>query len=311
MGGGAALAGGVLGAIGGGQEDVSSTSSRIILPRPSEFEKTAFEDQKKRFREFSEFTDLGPGREDVTRGLQAQRELADFFGQRAQGPSLLLSRGQDVAQQLFAPQRLAISQAFEQAGVQTSRLSAQLGRQTDDPILRAKLAQAQAQQTGLLASQQQATSLQLGRQFGQEQFASQERAAVGRARILGGLGQQATESRLRAFQVGRGIIESERRFNLARAGQESITRGGGGLKGAIAGGLAGAGAGLGAAGQFAQLGQIGAPSGGGGFGGGGGGGFATPTFASSGFQTPRFGQSAAQGFGGPTLVGGSQFGPGF
>jgi len=266
----AAGAGAALGAFGGGQADVSTSTRRLNLPGRSILEKTVEDQSLASFRDLQRFAAAGPGVGDVSRGLQAQRELAEEVGR---GPGLLLSRGQDVAQQLFAPQRLALQQQFEQQGVETSRLSAQLGRQVDDPILRAKLAQAQGQQLGVLGSQQAALSLQLGRQFGQEQLAGR----AGRAQILGGLGQQAFGTQQGLLGLGQNVLAQERQFRLARAGVTETTTSGGGLKGAITGALGGAGAGL----NLAQ--------GLGSFGGGGGGGAQQFGFAQ---QAPQGGPGA-------------------
>jgi len=248
MGAEAAIGGAVLGGVAGAQEDVTTQTREISLPLQTRTEVELEQEPLRRFRMLEEFAAVGPGRPDVARAFQAQRELAETVGR---GPAVLLSRGQAVAERLFAPQRLALQQQFEQAGIETGRLSAQLGRQVDDPILRAKLAQAQGRQLGVLGAQQGAVALQLGQQFGQQQLTGQ----VGRAQILGGLGQQAFGTQQALLGLGSQLIQTERAFRLQQAGQTVTGVSGGGLKGAITGALGGAAGGL----KLAQ-----------GFGGGGG-----------------------------------------
>jgi len=276
MGGEAAIAGAVLGGIAGFGGEESTATSRLFLQPASELERTSRDISQEQLDQLSEFTGIGPGRAEVADALTAQRTLADEVIKG--GPGILLSRGQSVAEQLFAPQRLAIQQQFEQAGVETSRLSAQLGRQVDDPILRAKLAQAQGRQVGVLGAQQQATALQLGRQFGQEQFQQRIGGLQARAQILGGLSQQAFGRRQQLFGLGQQALSAERQFRLGTATRETTTTRGGGLGGAIGGALSGVGAGLSAATSFQAL----------------GGGQAPLTFApqQQQFQAPQFGQSA-------------------
>lgn len=165
------------------------------------------------------------------RGGQAQAE-GDIDAARAESMTLMdmlrgaqggpskqnILQGQKFAQQIFAPQQQALQQQFQQAETDTSRLAARLGRQVDDPILRAKLAQAQGQQVGQLQAQQGAFAAQSAQGFQTQALDLQNQLAG----IRGGLATQALQNRQALMGMGQSLLSQERQFRLASAGQQTV-----------------------------------------------------------------------------------------
>lgn len=103
-----------------------------------------------------------------------------------------ISGAQRFTQDIFAPQQVAMRQAFEQQAQQNNRLATRLGRSADDPILAAKLAQEQTRQLQQLESQKTAFSAQnaedrMGRQLSLSELLRNQ--ALQNRQMIAGFGQ--------------------------------------------------------------------------------------------------------------------------
>lgn len=220
------------------------------------------------FNQLTDFVNTGPGLEDVKAGTQAQRDFAQALQQYADTSGLpseeLINQAGGFAQNIFAPQQVALNQAFQQQNTDSMRARALQGRSAADPILAAKLGQSQAEQTALLQAQQGAFQSQLALQLPQQQI----QALGQRADILLGLGNQAMNNRMSLLGQGSALLGAERQFQIATSEQFQTGRQsgqGGGVMGGITGALGGLGAGAGAANSIQGIFGMG---GGGGLGGG-------------------------------------------
>ena len=250
---GVSALGSVAGAVSGASDKTSNTTSRLEVDDPGAFEQSLVENQKDIFAQLKGLTQAGPGQSDVTASVGAQHDLANLL-QQAQATSGLptqsdIKRSQDLTQALFAPQRTALSQAFEEQGVQAGRQAAFLGREGNDPILAAKLAQSQTRQGALLESQQGAAAQQLAFQLpGQRlQFAGQ------RADVLGNLANQAFQTRGSLLAQGNQLSQQERAFRAQTGTQQGTSTQQGSAAQALAGGFAGLGQGLSAGAGIGKL----------------------------------------------------------
>jgi hypothetical protein len=298
---GTALAiGAGIGALAGAIPKTSSQdwSSSISLGPASKTETNQLGFLEQNFNDLRALSNAGPGKQDVQNSLNSTRSLADMFGQYAQSGGLPtdqdISSSNQIATNLFNPQRVAMQQAFQDQSTEANRRAALMGRSMNDPILAAKLAQEQTRQGAMLEAQQGSFAQQFALQQPDRRlgYASQQ------ANVLGGLATQAMANRQALSAMGEGILGREREFRLAtanRSGTQSSTSGGG-IGGAISGGLAGAGMG---ANLFSMFGNSG--GGGGGFNFGGG------AQAPSQFSGMNYGQPANSMFGvssASSLIGG-------
>lgn len=256
----AALAGAAIGGVGAALlqpgEQTTTSTSRVNLGQANRQEVQGFEVQQQQFNSLQDLLQAGTGREDVLNAFNAQRDLAALFGTAAESgglPSQVdITASQDIANNLFGAQRVQQQQAFNEQRTQADRQAALLGRQVNDPILRARLAQQQTEQSAVLAAQQGATAQQLALALPQQRlnFASQ------RAQILGGLGSQAIANRQALLNLGAGIGQQERDFRLQTADRTGSQTTPGASTGqrigaALTGAIGGAGAGLSLGSAFA------------------------------------------------------------
>lgn len=256
--------GAVLGGIAGaqGNQSTQTTNTEVRLRDMSELNEGEGElAQAARQSQMGQFGDLQQlltqgGTSQVAGDLQAARTeqlgLANMLREAQGGPNeAQITRAQQFAQDIFAPQQQALNQQFQTAETDTARLAARLGRSVDDPILRAKLAERQAEQTAGLQARQGAFTAQTAQDFQAQQLQRQNQLA----QVRGGLATQALTNRQALLGMGQSILNQERNFRLQTAGRTSSTQGnsGGGTAGAIGGALAGAGAGLNALGSFQSL----------------------------------------------------------
>jgi hypothetical protein len=260
----AGIAGGLLGAIAGGQGDRSkqqtttSVNMRDIksLNRGrSDLEALGDNAQMDQFNQLQQLLGQGPGAAEVGAGLQSQNDFASMIqqmlGQGGLPNQQQVGNANQYASQIFDPQRVAMQQGFADQNIAGQRLAARLGRSGADPILRNKLAQEQTRQSAMLNSQQGAFAAQEAMNQPQRQLQLSEALA----NVRGGLATQALQNRQTLLGLGQHLAQSERDYRLRAAGSTSTTTGvsGGGTAGAIAGGLAGVGAGLGAAGSISSM----------------------------------------------------------
>lgn len=251
-------------------KDLQSSMSGAI--KVSDLEKLGKDVQQQGLSDLQKFVNAGPGEQDITSALGSQRGLAAMLGQYAAGGNQ--PTAQDIAQagqftnQIFAPQQEQQRQMFEDQATQARRLSAQMNRPVNDPVLQAKLAQEQARQQAMLGAQQTAFSADYAmQQPGQRlNFAGQQTS------VLQGLADQAMKNRSAITSLGSGIREAERSFRL-QAGRNqgsntTTTQTGANAFDVIGGGLSLLGAASGIPGVGSMFGGSG--------GGGGSGGQASP-----------------------------------
>lgn len=254
-----ALLGAGLGAIAGSQgKQASSTSVQSMQLQDidklnqgrSALEATTDQASLTGFRDLQSLLQAGPGQAEVAAGLGAQQDFASRIQQVLNQGGVDIAGGQQFAQQIFAPQQVAMQQAFQDQEIQANRLAARLGRPGTDPILRNKLAQEQTRQQAALQAQQGAFAAQQAREIPRMQLGYAEALAG----VRSGLASQAFQNRQALMQMGQQLTASERQYRMGTATttNQQQQSSGGGLGGAIAGGLAG----IGAAPQFAQLGSM-------------------------------------------------------
>lgn len=180
----------------------------------------------------------GPGQSDVAGAYQSSLDLAKLFQQYAQNGGLPNQQQTDyaggVANNLYAGQQAQLNNTFTQQRTDANRSAAALGRAPNDPILLAKLAQAQSQQQQVLSGQQRGTAQELalalpGQQLGYAMQGNQ---------LLQGLASQAFSNRAAILGQGQQLVNTERAVT-----SNTSTQLGGGFGGALSGFVGGAAAG--------------------------------------------------------------------
>lgn len=169
-------------------------------------------------------------------------EFADFQGQLLNyarngfNPNAQqMASANQFAQSAFDPQRVAMQQAFEDQLTQANRAAALSGRGTNDPVLRAKLAQEQTRQQSLLGAQEGAFATQYAMQSVRDQldaYGQRANNAMTAQQQLFNMGGQG-------FQQQLGVSQGE--FQEQAASTSFAQR----LGGALSGGLSAMGTGLG------------------------------------------------------------------
>ena len=254
----AAGIGGLLGLLGGaaGSRTDQTQKSEVKVGAESELERLLRGQQQGQVSDLQNLVNLGPGAQDVTSSLGASRGLASALQQAASTSGLPtandIQQAQGFASQMFAPQQEQLNQLFGDRSIEVARLSAQLGRPVNDPILQAKLAQGNAREQSLLGAQQGAFAAQQAQQMPFQRLQLQSQLAD----VQGGLASQAFSNRQAILNMGNTLAQQERQFRLdtaTRTGTQSQTSGGG-LGGAIGGLFAGVGGGLSAASKLGSLG---------------------------------------------------------
>lgn len=250
---------GVAGAVDKGKKQEATTSTKSDVSTVDAGTATDAETQAgsaigSNFQTLQDFTNLGPGANDVTEGVGASRDLAALLRQYQESGGAPSAQDQSqagsFASSIFASRRLGAQQAGIEANQEYAKAAAIQGRGGLDPIFRNKVAQQQQQNEQMIGADQAAFTANTANQFSQNRlgFANQ------RANVLGGLATQALSNRQALVGMGSQIQSAERNFRLATAtrtgtGQgsgTSVGSSGSSLGNGIAGGLAGFGAGLGA-----------------------------------------------------------------
>lgn len=189
------------------------------------------------------YANLGPGAQDVTGGVNAQRSLADMLQSFSKGGFLPgqedWNTANQFASQAFQPQQVAMNQAFQQNQQRTAQLAAQLGRPVNDPILQAKLAQEQMQGAERLGASQSAYASEFAQRLPQQRLGYMGQFAD----VKSGLASQAMANRQALIGIGSNLQQQDQNFRLQSAGVN--VQQGGGKQGEIAGFLAGGGKGIG------------------------------------------------------------------
>lgn len=185
---------------------------------------------------------VGPNATDVSASLDASRGFANQLNNISSSGLYDMAAGNRLAQQQFGGQRQAMEQQFQDQMTQANRSAAMSGRSSNDPILRARLAQEQSRQSAMLNAQQSSAAVDLGRQSTTDMLGLQGQ----RVGLLQGLSDQAFGNQQNLFGMGSSALQQDFGRQLASAQYEQSR--GGGIGGALTGMAAGAGAG-------AQMGQ--------------------------------------------------------
>jgi hypothetical protein len=257
----AAIAGGVLGAIAGGQRNTSGgfneSNSSITLQGINDLNKgrsateaAADSGSLDQYNQLLALVNAGPGASAISGAANATNDytsmLQNLLSSGGAPSAAQLGTAQSYASQVFAPQQLALQQQFQDQSTQAQRMAARLGRPGNDPILTNKLAQEQTRQQTMLNSQQGA----YGAQYADSLLGRQLDLGQSLMNVRNGLATQALNNRTALLGLGQQLVNSERNYRVQTAGRSSFTNGeqysGGGTAGAISGGLAGVGAGMGA-----------------------------------------------------------------
>jgi hypothetical protein len=139
---------------------------------------------------------------EVAAGSGAQLDFANMLKQYAEGGNMPtqqdISQSQAFAASQFNPQRVAMQQAFADQLTQANRQAALSGRNVNDPILRAKLAESQTRQGALLESQQGA----FASNFAMQQPGQRLGFMGQRAETLVNRGQMALSNQANMFNMG-------------------------------------------------------------------------------------------------------------
>lgn len=252
--GGGALLGGVAGAMGSSSEEYSGIDRNNMID-PGLLESQQLDALPGNFAFANSMLDAGPNAIDIAgNAKQTGLDYASMLGAASatgyRPTASDIGFGNVVAGNLFQNQRVQLGQSFEDQATEARRLSAQLGRPVNDPILQAKL------RTGFLRQQAQLNARQgeMAQSLALQQPRDRLSLKAQQADVLNQLSQQAFSNRLNLLTMGSGILQNERNWRLQLAPKFGRTEGGGGLGGALTGALAGAGVGGSVGSMFGGLG---------------------------------------------------------
>lgn len=244
LGPGAALTKAVWDAGSEGQKSSSqyTSESGVRLREASDFEKQLAQADQDQYNKMNSLVESGPGGQDVARGTQSARGLADMLAEYAKTGGLPgeadYAAGRSIAANQFDPQRTALNQQFEQDTISANREAARLGRSVNDPILRNKLLQQKNNQFAMLESQQNAAATGFALNQPMQRLSYQSQLAD----VTGNLASQALNNRQTLLSLGNTLKQQERQFRLSTgvqwtSGEQKNQSGGGvlGGLGAIAG----------------------------------------------------------------------------
>jgi hypothetical protein len=278
-----AIIGGVIGGVAGSMQKGSDINGNSYLDSTN--------DMNGALSAYKNLVGAGPGQQDMTNSVNASRNYAGNLLSASQNGGFNMAMGQNLANQQFAGQRTAMEQSFQDQMAQANRAAAMSGRGTNDPILRARLAQSQTQQQAQLMSNQSSAAVGLGLQFTQNSLGLQGQQ-VG---VLGGLANQAMTNQSNLFNMSSSAEQLQFGQEMTKLGYENSR--GGGMQGMMQGAMQGASAGSGMGGMMGGGSSSSAPSGGGGMQGGGGSSSlgASTSFGSYSNMTPSSGGSPFSG----------------
>jgi hypothetical protein len=235
------IGGAALGALAGSQGQQSSQSYSRQLGPASELERRSGTIMTDSMNQFSDLVGAGPGQKQVQAGLKSQEDLASFLQQMFSNGGLPTQQQMGFANQLtndvFAPEQMALQQRFQDAQVFGNRQAAKMGRGGADPILMNKLLQEQTRQQQMLGSQMTSFRAQQAQLMPQQQLGFAQQLA----QVNSGLASQALANRQALLNMGSQIRNQEQNFRLNTGTSTQSTSSGGGLMGALSGGLAMAG----------------------------------------------------------------------
>lgn len=229
-----ALIGAVAGSMGSGGQ--SSTVTRNVAPARAN-ELYAGQSQMDILKQLQQFSNLGPGAQDISGAYNAQNDLAAVLQQFSQGGYGPTAQDQAAARTQMAPQFEQAQQNQVLANQQFRQQAATSGRGPMDFAFTNKLNQNTANQMNMLSAQQS----QLAAQQPMQRLGFMQDYAG----LKQGLATQAMQNRLAISSLGSSIQNAGMQERLGSAGSTQTQSGsGGGLQGALMGGLAGAGIGM-------------------------------------------------------------------
>jgi hypothetical protein len=243
---GAAVAGGAVSGAVGKSSTAQGYSGIQSLSANTQLQNNAYLGMYTGLQNTTGLAGAGAGQAQVSNALNSQQNLAAAYNQYAQNGGLpdaqQMGLAQGYAQSVFAPQQTALQQSMIGATANEQQQAAALGRQTNDPVLQAKLQLGYMQQSQQLQSQQGAFASQMGLQIPQMQL----QAATQGNQLQQQLAAQAFSNQANVFGMGQQALQNQQQFQLATATRfgSQQTQSGGGVTGAISGGLGGLGAGL-------------------------------------------------------------------
>lgn len=179
---------------------------------------------------YEQLVGAGANQSDVSNAATASREFAQLLRGYQNNGLYDMQTGQSMAEQQYAPQRDYLNALIQQQIQDANKAAAMQGRNTNDPVLRARLAQQQNLQLLGLQSQQQQAAMGYARQ------AVTDRIGVGAQRVgvMNDLSQQAFTNYSNLYNMSSNLVNNERNFSLNRPAE------GGGWMGALTGAMQGA-----------------------------------------------------------------------
>ncbi len=268
----AGIAGGLLGAIAGGQGSPTSGNSTVnavsrvdlqdfdaMNKGRSGLEAAGYNTAQTGLTDLTNMVNAGPGQQAITDATSAGNDFASLLQSYIQNNGLASSAQQsyakDYATNMFAPQQLALQQSFTDQGIQGARAASRLGRSNMDPVLRNKLGVEQTRQQQMLNAQQGAFAAQTADGMPARQIGM----ADSLFNVRQNLASQAFTNRQTLMSLGSQLTANERNYRLAGATKNTNTQSaisgmsGGGVGGMLSGALAGAGMGVGTAGKLSSM----------------------------------------------------------
>lgn len=263
-----ALAAAAAGGIAGGQKDKQQTvqgfgnTSGLILrdfkditKGAGDLENNVYAGQVSQFADLLKLVQGGPGQQEITDNNQYQNTfgnlLNNLLGQVYSPTKAQTQENMGKARDLFSVDQTLLNQRFQDQETEGRRMSAQLGRAGNDPILRNKMMQERTRQQQQLDSQVTSYARQL------PEITANNVMSVGGAlsNLKSNLAAQAMSNRQMLLQMGDVLKNSERNFRMGTATRENqgstdtSVYSGGGFKGAMSGAIEGGGAMMGGMGK--------------------------------------------------------------
>lgn len=230
---GAAYAAGGMAVLGGIVGSKSKKARQV-----TDFERQASGHAQGALNSFASMAAQAGTAQDVAAGAQSQRDLGAILKQYQNGGMYDMAAGKTLSNQVFGTQRQALQMAFQDQMAQANKAAALAGRSSNDPILRAKLAQEHMRQSMALEQSQAQATLDFARQSVTDTIG----LAGQRASVLSGLGAQAMGAQNSLFSMAQNALQSERALSWQE--QQFQATKGGGFMGALSGAMQGAAAGM-------------------------------------------------------------------
>jgi len=231
------LAGAALGAIAGSQAQGPQLSREGQLEREARLAQTGG---------FQKLEDIQTGQLGAQANLASEnlaRLLQQYQTSGGMPTQAQMGAAQQYAQQVTAPQQVALDQAMRQSQQEFARQAGLSGRRTTDFALQTRLGAQRTQGMERLGAAQSQIGAEYANQLSQN--------TLGYAQQLQGLRQglmsQAMENRMAIMRLGQGIQTGQQQFRMGTAKQ------GGGMLGGLTGALSGASAGLGLMQNFSSM----------------------------------------------------------